>query len=121
MAWRRLRSREEVNRLLMPLGLEGTRRVLDQAHAEEPIARLDGRREDAYICEYAAEEYLTDTALTKALLEVGRRERAKGPLVDDNLAREGCSSKQETREVGIKRKERRGYATHAPRSAGSSS
>ena len=55
MSWRRLRSREEVYCLLMPLGLEGTRRVLDQAHAEEPIARLDGRREDAHICEYAAE------------------------------------------------------------------
>ena len=43
MAGRTLRTREQVDGLLMPIAAEGATRVLDKADAEEAIHSLDNR------------------------------------------------------------------------------
>ena len=47
---------------------------------------LDGRCHDADVGEDPREEDLSHAARSQLRLEVRRRERAKGPLIDDNLA-----------------------------------
>ena len=81
VAWRRLRAREEVDRLVVPVGLEGARRVLHDAHAEEAIARLYGR--DRGAAEESGGLFCEKVTLKESLITVLARDeiRVWGALI----------------------------------------
>ena len=75
VARRALRTREQVDGLVVPILPEGSRGVLHEAHTEEAVARLDGGGEDAHVGQNAAQEDLTHTACAELADE---RDRTKG-------------------------------------------